>query len=70
MSVTNKNIYFWSASYSSFVKYFVSKIPLVEVYKDIQQKYPLYLIEDGFDQDDFDGWSALKTALGKSKWIH
>ena len=40
---------------------------LVEVYKDIQQKYPLYLIEDGFDQDDFDGWSALKTALGKSK---
>ena len=43
---------------------------LVEVYKDIQQKYPLYLIEDGFDQDDFDGWSALKNELGKSKYIH
>ena len=43
---------------------------LVEVYKDIQQKYPLYLIEDGFDQDDFDGWSTLKNELGKSKYIH
>jgi enolase len=37
---------------------------LVELYAELAAKYPLVSIEDGMDQDDWDGWKQLSTRLG------
>lgn len=37
---------------------------LIEYYKNLCSKYPIYSIEDGLSEDDWDGWKALTTALG------
>ncbi|MCB9780348.1 MAG: phosphopyruvate hydratase [Alphaproteobacteria bacterium] len=37
---------------------------MVEYYAGLVGKYPLYSIEDGLDENDWDGWKALTTALG------
>ncbi len=37
---------------------------LVAYYEDLCKKYPIISIEDGLDQDDFDGWKYLTTRLG------
>ena len=37
---------------------------LVEFYKDLCKKYPIFSIEDGMAEDDFDGWSVLTKELG------
>ena len=38
---------------------------MVKLYSDLCAKYPIYSIEDGMDQNDWDGWKALTDALGK-----
>ena len=35
---------------------------LAELYQEFIQEYPIVSIEDGFDQDDWDNWSALTAA--------
>jgi enolase len=37
---------------------------LVEVYAKWLEKYPLVSIEDGLDQDDWDGWKLITKKLG------
>lgn len=37
---------------------------LVDLYADWCEKYPIFSIEDGLDQDDWDGWVALTERLG------
>ena len=37
---------------------------MVELYASWAAKYPLVSIEDGLDQDDWDGWKALTDRLG------
>jgi len=37
---------------------------MVELYASWAGKYPLVSIEDGLDQDDWDGWKALTDRLG------
>lgn len=39
---------------------------MVEWYKELCGKYPILSIEDGLDEDDWDGWKALTDALGDS----
>jgi len=39
---------------------------LVELLADWTRRYPIVSIEDGMAEDDWDGWSALTRALGKS----
>jgi enolase len=41
-----------------------SAADMVDLYADWVEKYPLYSIEDGLDQDDWDGWTALTSRLG------
>jgi len=36
---------------------------MVEYYKDLAERYPLISIEDGLDENDWDGWAALTKAL-------
>ncbi len=38
---------------------------LVEYYKKLTENYPLFSIEDGMAEDDWDGWHALSTELGE-----
>ncbi|NEW60939.1 phosphopyruvate hydratase [Sulfurovum sp. bin170] len=37
---------------------------LVEYYADLCEKYPIKSIEDGLDEDDWDGWKILTEKLG------
>ncbi|MDD5306519.1 MAG: phosphopyruvate hydratase [Deltaproteobacteria bacterium] len=42
----------------------LSAAALVERYKKWTEKYPLVSIEDGFAEDDWDGWAGQTKALG------
>lgn len=37
---------------------------MVKYYEDLVCKYPIVSIEDGLDEDDWDGWKALTDAIG------
>jgi enolase len=37
---------------------------MVAVYSDWCERYPIVSIEDGLDEDDWDGWAKLTAALG------
>jgi enolase len=37
---------------------------LVDLYAELAAKFPLVSIEDGMDQDDWDGWKALTDRVG------
>ena len=38
---------------------------MVKYYQDLAAKFPIESIEDGMDEDDWDGWKALTDALGE-----
>ena len=38
---------------------------LVELYSSWVEKYPIVSIEDGLDEDDWDGWNLITQKLGK-----
>jgi enolase len=37
---------------------------MVDYWKEWVNKYPIFSIEDGLDEDDWDGWKALTNAIG------
>jgi len=39
---------------------------MIALYSDLTAKYPIVSIEDGLDEDDWDGWAALTKALGNN----
>ena len=41
-----------------------TRTSLIERWYELVQKYPIFSIEDGLDQRDFDGWSNLTERLG------
>jgi enolase 1/2/3 len=42
----------------------LSSQELSEYYGGLCEKYPIFSVEDGHDQDDWDGWCGLTAALG------
>lgn len=38
---------------------------LIEYWEDLCAKYPIFSIEDGLGENDWDGWKALTASLGK-----
>jgi len=42
----------------------LSSAEMVEFYKGLVAKYPIFSIEDGMAEDDFEGWKMLTAALG------
>ncbi len=38
---------------------------MVRFYSELCAQYPIYSIEDGMDQNDWDGWAELTVALGR-----
>ena len=47
----------------------VNTAQLIDYYKMLTQKYPIISIEDGLDQNDWDGWNILNNCLGNSVQI-
>ena len=42
----------------------LSSAEMVSYYEDLCARYPIVSIEDGLDEDDWDGWAALTAAIG------
>ena len=42
---------------------------LIEYYKYLEKKYTIVSIEDGLDEDDWDGWKLMTEKLGKKLQI-
>ncbi len=42
-----------------------SSAEMVSYYADLSQRYPIISIEDGLDENDWDGWSQLSKELGE-----
>ncbi|MFK7839628.1 MAG: phosphopyruvate hydratase [Bdellovibrionales bacterium] len=42
----------------------LSSDEMVSYYKDLCDAYPIVSIEDGLDEDDWDGWAKLTAAIG------
>jgi enolase len=38
---------------------------MIDFYKTLVEKYPIISIEDGFDEDDWDGWKIMTEELGE-----
>ncbi|MET0284084.1 MAG: phosphopyruvate hydratase, partial [Polyangiales bacterium] len=49
----------------TFDKKEISKAELVATYEKLASKYPIISIEDGCDENDWEGWKALTDAIGK-----
>lgn len=41
-----------------------TSVELVEHWKSLVEKYPIYSIEDGLDEEDWEGWKILTRELG------
>ncbi|HEY3496570.1 MAG TPA: phosphopyruvate hydratase [Polyangiaceae bacterium] len=50
----------------TFDKKQVTPAELADIYVSLAQKYPLVSIEDGFAEDDWDGWKLITEKLGSS----
>jgi len=48
----------------TFDKKPVDAAGLVEIYSDYSSKFPIISIEDGMDENDWDGWKVLTDAVG------
>ena len=42
----------------------VSPDELIEIYKNLSKDYPIYSIEDGLSEDDWNGWKKLTSNIG------
>jgi enolase len=38
---------------------------MIDFYKNLVEKYPIISIEDGFDEDDWEGWKIMTEELGE-----
>ncbi|MFO7181777.1 MAG: phosphopyruvate hydratase, partial [Pseudomonadota bacterium] len=48
----------------TFDKKEVSAAELAEIYVDLTKRYPIVSIEDGFAEDDWEGWKLLTEKIG------
>ncbi len=44
----------------------LSAIEMIEYYENLIDKYPIYSIEDGLDEQDWDNWALMTDRLGTS----
>jgi enolase len=55
---------FYSDGTYTFDKKKVSAAELADIYTQLSEKYPIVSIEDGFDQNDWDGWKLITEKIG------
>jgi enolase len=53
----------------TFDKKPISREELVGIYEDLSRKYPIISIEDGFAEDDWEGWKLLTDRIGSKVQI-
>jgi len=53
----------------TFDKKAVTREELVAIYEELSRKYPIVSIEDGFAEDDWDGWKLLTQRIGSKVQI-
>ncbi len=53
----------------TFDKKTVTREELVATYEELSRKYPIISIEDGFAEDDWDGWKLLTQRIGEKVQI-
>ncbi|MFC1584762.1 phosphopyruvate hydratase [Fibrobacterota bacterium] len=46
-----------------------TSIQMIRFYADLKKKYPIYSIEDGLDENDWDGWQELTKKIGRNTQI-
>ena len=56
---------FYKAGKYTYDKKQLSAAELCDVYVSLCDKYPIVTIEDGFAEDDWDGWKLMTEKLGK-----
>lgn len=61
----SKNAYVFKKSDKSMK----SAAELVDFYADLQKRFPIISIEDGCDENDWDGWKIITDKLGKTTQI-
>jgi enolase len=44
----------------------LSPVEMARVYEDLCKRYPIISIEDGMAEDDWEGWSAITQAIGRT----
>lgn len=42
---------------------------MIQYYEQLHHDYPIFSIEDGLDQDDWDGWKAMTKQLGSDMFL-
>jgi enolase len=55
---------FYSDGKYTFDKKKVTPAELAAIYVDLSERYPIVSIEDGFAEDDWDGWKLITEKLG------
>ena len=49
----------------TFDKQEITRAELAATYEQLTKKYPIISIEDGFDENDWDGWKLITESIGK-----
>jgi enolase len=57
--------YFAGESQMTGKEVYRTSAEMVDMYEALCNKYPMVSIEDGFDEDDWDGWKMMTDRLGK-----
>jgi enolase len=55
---------FYADGKYTFDKKKVTPAELADIYVSLSEKYPIVSIEDGFDQNDWDGWKLITEKIG------
>ncbi len=55
---------FYADGKYTFDKKKVTAAELADIYTQLSEKYPIVSIEDGFDQNDWDGWKLITEKIG------
>ena len=55
---------FYADGKYTFDKQKVTAAELADIYTQLSEKYPIVSIEDGFDQNDWDGWKLITEKIG------
>ncbi len=56
---------FFSDGHYTFEGKSVDAAALISMYESWVEKYPIFSIEDGLDEDDWEGWGLMTQALGE-----
>ncbi|MBT3590681.1 MAG: phosphopyruvate hydratase [Candidatus Marinimicrobia bacterium] len=69
LDVASSEIYKDGAYHLSSENKILSSGEMIQFLKNLSDKYPIVSIEDGLDENDWDGWATLQSTIGHSTQI-